>query len=431
MANHKYTQESAGSGRVAPTLDFVDEINIANELRQIVEDLATIIGQIKLGDNQYPADHTSGILATNVVKNNFAAVTYPLVTDDETIGYSKGSMWVYDGDAYICTDATEGFAIWIETTQSGGSGTFLGLSDTPADYTGQAGKFVKVNVGEDALEYGIPAGGGNVSYSGTPVINDFARFTALDTIEGRSYAEAKADLSLDNVENLKVKLDATQAPTVNNDINEGYTVGSRWFDITNDKEYVCLDNTDGAAVWIETTGSGGGASQLSDLSDVGVTTPTDKNALMADGDSWESRAIVEADISDLGTYIESIVEDTTPQSGGEHDFQAHSAGFTLQEATGDGATTIDWKLGLKFEFTFGAFNEVFTFTAPSKSCNLLLVLIQDGTGSRTVTWPATVKWPAGIAPTLTTDANGIDIVTFFWNGTNYHGASLLAYAVPA
>jgi len=46
---------------------------------------------------------------------------------------------------------------------------------------------------------------------------------------------------------------------------------------------------------------GGGASQLSDLTDVGVTTPTDKYVLVADGDSWESRALVEADISDLGT----------------------------------------------------------------------------------------------------------------------------------
>lgn len=45
--------------------------------------------------------------------------------------------------------------------------------------------------------------------------------------------------------------------------------------------------------------------QLSDLSDVGATTPTDKNALMADGDSWESRALVEADISDFGSYATS------------------------------------------------------------------------------------------------------------------------------
>lgn len=45
------------------------------------------------------------------------------------------------------------------------------------------------------------------------------------------------------------------------------------------------------------------ASQLSELSDVGDSTPTAQNALMADGDSWESRPFVEADISDLGTTI--------------------------------------------------------------------------------------------------------------------------------
>ncbi len=48
------------------------------------------------------------------------------------------------------------------------------------------------------------------------------------------------------------------------------------------------------------------AYQLSDMSDVGVTTPTDKYVLVADGDSWESRALVEADISDLATYLEDI-----------------------------------------------------------------------------------------------------------------------------
>lgn len=115
MANHKYTQESAGSGRVAADLDYVDEINIVNELRKIIEDLATIIGQVKLGDGQYPADQSTGILATNVKKNNFEAGAYPLVTNDETEGYSKGSIWIYE-EAYICTDATEGFAIWKEIT---------------------------------------------------------------------------------------------------------------------------------------------------------------------------------------------------------------------------------------------------------------------------------------------------------------------------
>ncbi len=82
--------------------------------------------------------------------------------------------------------------------------------------------------------------------------DDYAKFTA-GGLEGRSYAETKTDLSLNNVENLKVKLDATAAPAVTNDVDEGYSVGSRWFDVTNDKEYTCLDATDGAAVWKETT----------------------------------------------------------------------------------------------------------------------------------------------------------------------------------
>jgi len=73
---------------------------------------------------------------------------------------------------------------------------------------------------------------------------------------------------------------------------------------TTDTKY-CTWNATASAIQCEAEG-GAGATQLSDLSDVGVTTPTDKNALMADGDSWESRALVEADISDLGTYLTDI-----------------------------------------------------------------------------------------------------------------------------
>lgn len=69
---------------------------------------------------------------------------------------------------------------------------------------------------------------------------------------------AKTNLGLGNVENLKVKLNATTAPGVSNDNTEGYSVGSRWIDITNDKEYVALDVSTGVAVWTETTQSGGG-----------------------------------------------------------------------------------------------------------------------------------------------------------------------------
>jgi len=126
-----------------------------------------------------------------------------------------------------------------------------------------------------------------------------------------------------------------------------------------------------------------------------------------------------------------ISKDTSPDLGGELDAGAHSIGFTAQTATGDGTTTIDWKLGNKMHFTFGAANETFTFTAPSNPCNILMTMTQDGTGSRTATWPATVKWPAGTAPTLTTTASGVDVISFYWDGTNYFGVASLAFAVPA
>lgn len=58
------------------------------------------------------------------------------------------------------------------------------------------------------------------------------------------------------------KWDATTAPTANEDSGDGYQPGSRWIDVTNDKEYVCLDATVAAAVWTETTQSGAGTTNL-------------------------------------------------------------------------------------------------------------------------------------------------------------------------
>lgn len=124
-----------------------------------------------------------------------------------------------------------------------------------------------------------------------------------------------------------------------------------------------------------------------------------------------------------------LADDSTPVLGGELDAGANSIGFTEQSATGDGATTIDWKLGNKFKFTYGAFaTETFTFTAPTKPCNLLLMLIQDSVGSRTPVWPATVRWPGGTEPTWTATATtGTDIVSFYFDGTNYWGVGSLDF----
>ncbi|MBA7540205.1 hypothetical protein ES705_32499 [subsurface metagenome] len=59
MANFKYYQESGGGGRVN-TADHVDEVNIINELRVVVEDFAAALGHSKLDDGKYPKDLLAG-----------------------------------------------------------------------------------------------------------------------------------------------------------------------------------------------------------------------------------------------------------------------------------------------------------------------------------------------------------------------------------
>lgn len=127
--------------------------------------------------------------------------------------------------------------------------------------------------------------------------------------------------------------------------------------------------------------------------------------------------------------LANVSEDTTPELGGELDAGAHSIGFTMQTATGDGTTTVDWKLGNHMDFTFGAFNEVFTFTAPSKPGVYTMSLKQDSVGSRTATFPASVKWAGGVAPTLTTTATtGYDVLAFRFDGTNFYSTASLDFS---
>lgn len=58
--------------------------------------------------------------------------------------------------------------------------TFLGLADAPDSYAGEAGKYAKVNAGENALEFAALAGGGDVLGPATSVDNTIARFNGAD-----------------------------------------------------------------------------------------------------------------------------------------------------------------------------------------------------------------------------------------------------------
>jgi hypothetical protein len=66
-----------------------------------------------------------------------------------------------------------------------------------------------------------------------------------------------------------------------------------------------------------------------------------------------------------------------------------------------------------------------TITMPTATAgrSFILLLKQDGTGSRTVTW-STVYWPGGTAPTITSTASKQDIFSFFADGSKWYGTTV-------
>lgn len=91
------------------------------------------------------------------------------------------------------------------------------------------------------------------------------------------------------------------------------------------------------------------------------------------------------------------------------------------------ATTVNWNNSNVQELQLTT-STVLSFSNTNPGARYILMLLQDATGSRTVTWPSSVQWASGTAPTLTTAANKLDIVTFVCAGVSstdcYGGANL-------
>jgi len=66
-----------------------------------------------------------------------------------------------------------------------------------------------------------------------------------------------------------------------------------------------------------------------------------------------------------------------------------------------------------------------TITMPTavSGKSFIMLLRQDATGSRTVTW-TTVKWAGGTAPTITSTASKQDIYSFFSDGSSWYGVTV-------
>jgi hypothetical protein len=117
---------------------------------------------------------------------------------------------------------------------------------------------------------------------------------------------------------------------------------------------------------------------------------------------------------------------------GHVEFDGCGVGFDLVTPAYDATDTeVSFLTGNKQFVTFGSGNITnLKLTFPATSGNFTVLLKQDGSGSRTITnykvyesdgsaaTVAAAKFPGGSNPTLTTAANHVDILSFFWDADN-------------
>ena len=159
----------------------------------------------------------------------------PTPDDDALHGYGIGSVWtnVVSQQTYVLINNENGEAIWIPLTGTAIKHNFIATTNP--------------TINDDVSEHYGP---GSHWYN---TLED-RLFICIDATEG---AAVWREIALTKKHNFS----ATTDPGLTDDKNAGYTQGSEWYNTVSGSFFVCVDNTPGAAIWVNATGggSGGGA----------------------------------------------------------------------------------------------------------------------------------------------------------------------------
>ena len=133
---------------------------------------------------------------------------------------------------------------------------------------------------------------------------------------------------------------------------------------------------------------------------------------------------------DGGSAVTALTMDMS--AAGKSVFGAAAVGAT-QTANATGSTTLDFDTYSNFVLTATGNVTLANPSTESAGQTGIIVLIQDGTGSRTLSTGSDFEWPAGTAGTISTSANAVDVIPYVVDGSNsiLLGAPQLAFATPS
>jgi hypothetical protein len=345
---------------------------------------------------------------------------------------ANGHAWMADGLIFYTDE--------VRARDSGG----LYLRDD----SGTLGIFVKdggsVGIGTDTLtekfevspdtDISAVIGKAHIGYMGSA---DYAGFSHVDTNGTTDYALSQGPLG-------QTLLNAASGQTISvrNNNAEIFFISSGGIGFTSTMA-ILIDEIRGQASGLRLEDDGGNLGIfIADGGAVSLQDGTSITEFSTDGTLADNSDNAVPTEKAVKTYVDAntdLLNDTTPQLGGDLDCNSHAINMgdqvldqpkirdygevvnILGSLVGD-TTEIDLELGNVITATVDSTAQTFIFTNPptSGTAGSFTLILTDG-GSQTVDWPASVDWAGGEAPELT--ASGVDILTFMTidAGTIWYG----------
>ncbi len=266
----------------------------------------------------------------------------------------------------------------------------------------------------------------NLYIDGTANIDTAAVDTAnVGTLAVSGNATVTGDITVDGTINATVtgvSSEATQLATARTIALAGDVSGAANFDgssnitittvIAADSHNHTIANVDGLQAALDAKPDG--------LSDLGVTAlSTELNYVDGVTSNIQTQLDTKLSSVDLSSYTGDVDID------GELVVTSYNETYQAVSSASN-ATTINCEAGNVFTHTLSE-NTTFTFSNPPSSgtaYGFSLKVTQDASASGyTLTWPTSVDWPGGTAPTLTSTADAVDQFVFYTysGGTTWYG----------
>ena len=210
--------------------------------------------------------------------------------------------------------------------------------------------------------------------------------------------------------------------TVNNSVIGGSTAAAGSFTTLSASSTVTIGGTALTYTAAELNILDGVTATASELNILDGVTSTATELNILDGVTATTAEINYLDITTLGTTEASkvVTSDANGVTKFDNGIQEESTAVT----SSSNAATLNLRDGSVFTHTLSE-DVTYTFSNPAASgyaSSFTLKVTQDSS-ARTITWPGSVDWAGGTAPTLSTGSGDVDVFVFMTvdGGTIYYG----------